>query len=240
MNRRHYPLGQDVALGALAGQVDQLRHDLTDLTHSTRGLRRDVAAHTRALDDLAQLARRGPVPTPDPRTPDAPDTDVVPDWMAVADPALAIAWLTDLSVWVPRVWVRYPGAPLPGCWPWHPPVVAELLVSRHVWAEATLPGQGAGALAAWHDRWRPGAMSRINRALSGCDRAAGCHVNTAGHHHTFDRAFLDELAHWWATSDRGNLDHAPGLTREHRHPDTPSPATRSDRGDRATAMGGRR
>lgn len=232
MVRRHVPEDATAALAAFALDLDQLRRQVRDLT----GLRVDIAAHSRALESLSRFARKaeagGIAPPPDeppddradngtggPGDPSEPLVIPIPEWLTVTDPALAVAWLTGLTHWVPRVWTRYPGAGLQPCWPWHPAIVAELLVVQHAWDEAVLPGQSVLALAAWHDRWRPAAMHRINRAMTGCDRGAGCHVDIAGHHFRFDLSRLDELAAWWAETDRADVDAAPGLTREERHED---------------------
>ncbi len=151
-----------------------------------------------------------------------PDDDLVPEWMSVSEPAQAVAWLSDLTVWMTKIWVRYPNGTMPKCWPWHPAAVTELLVARHLWAAATLPGQGVDALAAWHDRWRPATLVRVSRVMSGCERAQGCHTNVTMKHWRFDLDQLDDLAVWWAASSSNpNVDYesAPGLTYEERHPD---------------------
>jgi hypothetical protein len=206
--RKVLPGDSDSAMAALAVQIDQLRTEVNQLAN----LRDDIAAHARAIDTLTRVVRRA---AENPSVTDEPDEDPpVPEWLTVQDPGLAIAWLTDLVVWVPRVWLRYPGSAMPACWRWHPAIVAELLVARHAWAEATIPGQSVLALAQWHDRWRPTATVRVTKALTGCARGAGCHVNPAGHHFQYDLACLDELAAWWASTDRGDPDAAPGLTRE--------------------------
>lgn len=230
MTRRHLPEDQGEALGALAHQLDKLRRDVDAFA----AVRDDIAAHSRAIDALTRAVRRtdaGPGQAPDDNDSDSVEPPV-PEWLTLSDVGLAIAWLTDLTVWVPRVWLRYPSAQLQPCWPWHPAVVAELLVARYAWADATVPGQGVLALAAWHDRWRPSAMTRINRAMTGCDRGGGCHVNRAGHHFHFDLAYLDELAQWWALTERPDPDAAPGLSREDRHEDRRTPAAARERGHR--------
>jgi hypothetical protein len=235
--RRPLPGAHEAVLAGLAGQVDQLRADLDDLADLRTEVRAEVAAHSRALRDLARA-----IAAPErPATGEAAgggasgsmgDEDVVPDWLTVTDPVLAIGWLTDLTVWVPRVWDHYPNARLPACWRWHPPVVTELLAVRYLWAEAMRPGYGVAAYAGWQDRWRPGTATRVRHAMSGCERAAGCHVNAAGQHYHYDTAVVDEYALWWATTaDRTNPNTGtgpgvdlgagvPGLTREtgpHHH-----------------------
>ena len=211
-------------------------------------MERDVAAHGRAIDDLAQALRRLPltestgttaVPAKPGPTP-VLDDELVPAWLAVTEPAIAIRWLNELTLWVPRVWFRFQGARLPACWPWHPAVVSELLVAQHFWLVAIAPGQSVAALAGWHDRWRPGAMTRTGKVMTGCERGRGCHVDIAGHHFRFDLSRLEELAEWWALGDNPHVDDAPGLTPEARHEDGPSEPLGDRPVDRHAARVGRR
>jgi hypothetical protein len=258
MAKHHPPQDEDGALAALANQLDELRRDherLTTVRGDVAAIRSDLAAFNDALNDLTDTVRRrtasphgpeAPAQTPDdaaagPLTDDGrptlqvPETDDVPEWMAVTDPQLAVAWLNDLTVWVPRVWARYPHGGLPKCWPWHPPAVAELLTSRHQWAAATAPGSGIDGLTSWHDRWRPGTVLRLAGVMSGCERAQGCHTNVTMKHWRYDLDQLDDLAVWWATTS-GNpsvdLESAPGLTHEPVHPDRVPSAIALSRGGR--------
>lgn len=218
--RRHVPEDVESALARLAQRVDSLGHDLADLAT----VRPVIESHGRAIAHLSELITAGGPAGGSGEGLDHGEDDETdchaapaPEWLTVTDPAQAIAWLAGLTRWVPRVWSRYPSSRMTACWPWHPAIVAELLVSQYLWADAAAPGNGADRLAAWHDRWRPAAAVRITRSLSGCERGSGCHVNPAGHHFTYDPAYLDELAEWWALNDLHDLDAAPGLTRELRH-----------------------
>lgn len=211
MARRYLPDDHGAALASLARQLDDVRGQVGELS----SIRADLDAHARAIDALTRLAHRTGASPGTAATDTADESESpVPEWLTVNDAALAVAWLTDLVIWVPRVWLRYPGSAMPACWRWHPAIVAELLVVRHAWADATVPGQSVLPLAQWHDRWRPTATVRVTKALTGCARGAGCHVNPAGHHFQYDLACLDELAEWWAMTDRADPDTAPGLTRE--------------------------
>ncbi len=100
---------------------------------------------------------------------------------------------------MPAIWQPYLQSETPPCWPWHPDVVAELLVCKTLWDEALLDAPAAGALAAWHDRWRAGAARRLEQRMAGCDRSFGRH-KIRGREYEFDVACLDELAEWWATT----------------------------------------
>lgn len=229
MVNRHEVVPTAGAMTRLAGQVDRLERDLDAVS----GLAADVAHLGQALSEVTALVRRlTPTPTdPDPgRGPDpaaAPAAALddggddaaeeqggpwpVVEWMSVSDPGLAVAWLTDAQVWVAHVWRHY--GPVVGCWMWHPPVVAELLACMTSWDAAQDPDAGPDALSAWHDRWRPGAASRITRATATCEKA-GHHV--AGlDHYDVDDSCGDLVAEWWATTHGTGT--APGLTPTTRH-----------------------
>jgi hypothetical protein len=221
--RRHSPESVDEALSGFAKQLDSIRHEIKALA----GLRADVAAHSRALALLARTATQhddtdeGVPPALSRRetsSAEAGPGDVpAPAWLTVADPAVAVAWLCELSVWVPAVWQQYLQTATPGCWPWHPAVVAELLVVRQQWAGATVHGVGPDPLAAWHDRWRPDAAVRVHRAMGGCERAYGAHKDREGKEYAYDLACLDEVAHWWATTHGSDPAWpVPGLKLEAR------------------------
>jgi hypothetical protein len=218
------PTPDSDALMMLAREVDRMRSELADLGR----LRHDVQALARGLADLARTTSGGNIPGGD--TP-------APDWLSVDDPGLAVVWLSGVHAWTGRVWCRYPDVTLPDCWLWHPSVVAELLVGWQLWIEATYPGAECTALGVWHDRWRTGVNSRISKALSGCERTPGHHVNRSGVKFTYNVSYLDELASWWATANAAavvDLDSAPGLTpathpngdRARRPPTTLTTSTR--------------
>jgi hypothetical protein len=201
MTRQPVPGDQRAALARLAAQVDAVQADVTAQARLAETLRADVAAHTRTLTDLADTLRTLTTPTtaPDAHRGGTP----APAWASVIDPALAIRWLTDLVAWADRILAVY--ARLMPCWPWHPMVVADLLVLRHQWTTAASDGAGPDLLAAWHDRWAQSALRRVETATRTCHRS-GCHVE-AGTFSTPDRARLDEYAYWWATT-HGRPEHA--------------------------------
>ena len=204
--RIHQPRDPDqaAALTRLAGQVDRLEHQLTDLVV----LRADVDAHTRTLSALTDLIRRVTTSNHDDTIPEDLDSEAVADWLTLTDPATAVTCLNRLHRWVTDVWTHY--TPIPACWPWHPTVVAELLACQQLWAAALVDGAPAEVIAAWHDRWRPGAAGRVKQTLGGCLRAEPLHVIGATHY-CVDLAYLDEVATWWTTS-HGHTS-PPGLTR---------------------------
>lgn len=236
MTRRAVPSPENSAIARLADDVHRLTRDVARLAD----LPALVATHARLLSELndtvhqlRRLTQQIPAPrhpdsprdtstdnddiAPNGTHPDAADTvdavDTAPAWLTVTDPQVAVGWLGELAVWVPRVWQQHLQTKTPDCWPWHPAVVAELLVVQQLWDEAVTSDEpGPGPLAAWHDRWRPGAAARIARLMAGCERAHGRH-KAGGREYFYDVAYLDEVAHWWATTHATDpTQPAPGLT----------------------------
>jgi hypothetical protein len=89
-------------------------------------------------------------------------------WLQVTELADARAVLIDLVEWLDAVYLRYPDASLPACWMWHPTVVEELLWLRHAHAAAYIGSGWAARAGEWHDRHRPGVVSRLAKAVSAC------------------------------------------------------------------------
>lgn len=91
-------------------------------------------------------------------------------WLLADDPDQAVADLEDLTGWLGRVYLRYPGAELPSCWAWHPAVVEELWWLRQAHREAYAPGARSTQKAGdWHDRSRPGVAIRLQPLTRDCD-----------------------------------------------------------------------
>ena len=225
--------GQSPLLVRLVAQVDHLAHELDAALPALAGLRVDVDTHTRTLADLTDLLRRL---TPDSTlpghdtSPPAPTGDTereadfgAVEWLTITDPAVAVAALPALWVWTRDVFAPYiPAAAegLPGCWPWHPTVVAELLACQAAWASAIHPDAPLEALAGWHDRWRPGTWTRIAPTVKRCARDVdGLHVD-ANARYAHDPAWLDEYATWWTTTHQHHAGpDTPGLTvHNHQQP----------------------
>ena len=217
MIRRVEPVDHSQALQRLGRDVELLRQDVARVSELSDA----VTAHGRSIDQLAALVSQqawlvegGAIVARDAGTTPAAGDDEppAPAWLTIEDPALAITWLNELTVWIPRVWQPYLQTKTPDCWPWHPAVVAEVLVVFHQWQAACLDGTGPDALASWHDRWRPGAAKRTTTAMAGCERSYGRH-KVIGVEYAYDLACLDELAEWWAATHGTDADRpAPGLT----------------------------
>lgn len=103
---------------------------------------------------------------------------VAPDWDSL-DKDQRAAQLAALRDWVNRVLLgRYPEYTFPGCWEHHPAALWELGNLRAEWQRIYCGPRGAdlGAdleAALWfHERWLPGTLSRLNKAIntdgSGC------------------------------------------------------------------------
>jgi hypothetical protein len=91
-------------------------------------------------------------------------------WLLADDQRQAVVDLEDLTVWLARVYLRYPGAELASCWAWHPGVVEELWWLRQAHREAYAPGTHSVAKAGdWHDRSRPGVVARLAVIAQDCD-----------------------------------------------------------------------
>lgn len=91
-------------------------------------------------------------------------------WLLAEDPAQTEADLTDLIVWLDRVYLAYPGVSLPSCWLWHPDVVEELWWLRRAHADAYHPKTGTALRAGdWHDRQRPNVARRVRSAVNACE-----------------------------------------------------------------------
>lgn len=138
-----------------------------------------------------------------------PPEDQAPpvEWMTISDPGLAAEALLDLRDWVDQVWVQY--APLTDCWPWHPPVVAELLACRGYWLAAFAPEAPRQAAAEWHARLRPAAAAQVGYRMTMCDRTMG-HAGPAEVRYLADLTEVYAYARWWATS-RACPEVPPGL-----------------------------
>lgn len=166
----------------------------------------------RAIVRLGEIRHRQPE-APAVPVPEVDDRPAPPlSWLTISDPAEARAAMADLVDWLGAVYVQYPDAHLAPCWAWHPSVVAELLACRAMWVEA-YEGADASALrvADWHDRWRLGAMRRVNAALRDCSldrhQVDGPLSYRPPQVPAVDQ--VDELATWWADTRGATRAPAP-------------------------------
>lgn len=144
------PDPRDILL-AFGRQLERTTHRVDDLDELLTQLATDVAT---------LVSRTGP----------HDDGGPPRSWLLTEDPAQAVEDLQDLTEWLGRVYLRYPGAALPSCWAWHPAVVEELWWLRQAHREAYAPGTRSVAKAGdWHDRQRPGVAQRLQPITRDCD-----------------------------------------------------------------------
>lgn len=155
------PAGTDPTVLALARENERL-------TRRVGGLETQLAS---LADAVARIALDR----------DAGNTEGGPrSWLLADDPAAAAADLDDLAGWLAAVYVHFPDAVLPSCWPWHPAAVEELWWLRNAHHDAySGPGASWQRVADWHDRHRPGVGRRLRSAIGGCELAE--HAAGAGH-----------------------------------------------------------
>jgi hypothetical protein len=126
------------------------------------------------------------------------------------DPSVAEAILTRLADWLAGVYLRYPDASLPDCWLWHPDIVEELLWLHQAWLAAYADGARVTAAADWHDRYRPGVVTRIKKSADMC--ALDDHQPGKIRHRPARTApvvnAITVIAAWWST-DRNQPAPAP-------------------------------
>jgi hypothetical protein len=183
-----------IATDAATSKVARLRADLDRLDAGLQALAEQQAAPTAPAEGMDATA-----------------------WMVVVDGEAAAATLEALARWVAGVWSRW--GPIPACWPWHPPVVSELLACQKAWAASFAQDASPIAPADWHARWRPAAHGQVTRALKGCSDSAGHRHNEQ--HWSVDHGHLAALALWWAACNSETPPPPdgpiPGLTRkDHR------------------------
>lgn len=196
----------DVGLAGLARSVDELRRRMDGLDPVTGRVDELGRLVSQMADTLATVAaRRRPVPAP--------------SWLVAPTDEQQVAALVDeLTAWMTAVFLRYPDgvSAVPECWLWHPDVVEELLWLMHAWC-AAYQGSDASVAAAgdWHDRQRPGVVTRIRKAAGAC--STECHqsrpnwpAETAPPPEVPGLAHASLIVGWWATHrDRMAPEPAP-------------------------------
>lgn len=91
-----------------------------------------------------------------------------PDWDSLDQDERA-AQLAALRDWVNRVILaRYPEYTFPGCWEHHPAALWELGNLCAEWKRIYANPRGADLEAAlwFHERWLPGTLGRLNKAIT--------------------------------------------------------------------------
>ena len=154
------------SLAVLAAQLADLRGKVAYIQAriDRAGLSGDLDLPAK-LAELARALDARLAADPEPR-------HTAPFWLGL-DPAEYAVRLAELDKWVSGVLaVNYPGSVRP-CWAAHPLAVWELSTLAEEWLrvyDRKYP-ELAGALT-WHDRWLPGAVTRLAVITKDC--AAGC------------------------------------------------------------------
>lgn len=205
------------ALRALAADVETLGRRVTDVEAATQKASESAAGAQRAVVRVVEMIdKAGDKPVGD--EPEKADTgtgaaEPLPPWLVGEDADDASQDLDELTGWLCAVYLHYHGAEKLGdCWMWHPGVIAELIALRNGWTAAHYgPRASATAVMDWHDRFRPGAVTRINRELEDCHLERHC---SGG-----DRAYrparapgvdlADDLAAWWARTHGSSAAPSP-------------------------------
>jgi hypothetical protein len=192
-------------VAGLAREVEALQRRLAGLVHLPVRVERLAETVTQLADTLAG------------RPSDEPSM-VAPSWLAfdpgpMDDTIEATDLLTMLAGWVAKVYLRYSDARLPECWLWHPDVVEELLWLHAAWISAYDPAAAPTAVGDWHDRQRPGVLTRIKTYTGRCsldDHRPGRERHTgAPTAPTVDA--VPAIAAWWALA---RTEPAPAPTDE--------------------------
>jgi hypothetical protein len=169
------PSPDEASLPALAAQVASLRDQVADLRGDVRTTKARVEAAgmagggIRLREEVAALARAVAALTGDGPVPRA----VAPNWLDLTGDDLAEA-LADLAAWVVGfLATNYPHARVRACWADHPPAIWELSTLRAEWQRVyERPHPDLPGALAWHDRWLPGVIDRLEKILHDCK--AGC------------------------------------------------------------------
>lgn len=98
------------------------------------------------------------------------------------DQAAEAAQLAALREWVNGVLrVQYPEYPLPDCWEGHRAALWELGALHAEWRRVLDDPRGVSleSLLWFHERWLPGALARLNKAISNANGSCGVHGYSA-------------------------------------------------------------
>ena len=188
-------MGENDAAGALAGQLDELRQRLDQARDDIAAAKATVAQWNARLErdgvgatlmmrhafkkldekveDLAK-ALADAVDRGELKAPPAPRWDDV-------DQEQFAAQLDDLRDWVKGVLqAQYPDYALPACWEAHRAALWELGNLRTEWQRIYADPRGPDLEAAlwFHERWLPGTIGRLNRAINS-EGQFGCRVHAA-------------------------------------------------------------
>ncbi len=210
--------GGDAAVRAVAREIAELRSTVDAFTEQSTAAAEAASSALKATKTLAETIEKLRTRTPadgssdsEGRPPHAVASGVAPPpgdgtpaapWWTVNDSDVAQARLTDLTEWIGAVYVRYLTATdeFRACWAYHADVVTELLTLRDTYHAVYYgPAASPQAVQDWHDRYRPGTVQRVTKALRGCGLAK--HTTQA---YTPPRPpggeLVDDIATWWSNT----------------------------------------
>ncbi len=144
---------------AMRAQIKKLREDLDKLRAEVTGL---SAAVKNSIDGGKAKAPHGP------------------RWDNLNQDQEA-AQLTQLRKWVDGVLrVQYPGYKLPDCWPAHREALWELGALHAEWQRVFDDPRGAGLenMLWFHERWLPGTLARLDKAISNATPNGSCRAHS--------------------------------------------------------------
>jgi hypothetical protein len=191
-------MGEHDPAAALAGQLDELRRQLDQARQDIAAAKATVTRWNARLEQEgigATLVMRLAFKKLDEKVEglsktlaDAMDhgqlkPPAVPRWDNLSQEQEA-AQLAQLREWVNRVLrVQYPDYTLPACWEAHRAALWELGNLQTEWQRIYADPHGADLEATlwFHERWLPGTISRLNRAINS-DGAFGCRLHDARTH----------------------------------------------------------
>jgi hypothetical protein len=188
-------MGEHDPAAALAGQLDELRRQLDQAKQDIAAAKATVTRWDARLEQegigatlvmrlafkkldekveglagtLADAMDRGQLKPP-----------AAPRWDNLGQEQ-ETAQLAQLREWVNRVLrAQYPDYTLPACWEAHRAALWELGNLQAEWQRIYAGPRGADLEAAlwFHERWLPGTISRLTRAINS-DGAFGCRVHDA-------------------------------------------------------------
>jgi len=196
----HWPTA--ASLAGLARQLEALERHV-NLELPRLGKRVDLLAETvarLAMNATARSNSTAALPTAVSWLTRSTTSDAEPGSSRAAHDAEQL--LGKLSAWVARVYLRYSDARLPDCWLWHPDVIEELLWLQAAWVAAHHHDATPHAIGDWHDRQRPGVVTRLQKYAGLCSLEAHLAIGER-HTHAPEAPTTDAIAAvaaWWVTA----------------------------------------
>ncbi len=176
---------EPASVAALAIQVVQLRREIEELRHQLDDLTGTQRQHARTVADLGELRQqiRQILTILDTENEASPARWF---WLTMSDEERE-AKFAELYDWVETVLrQQYPGYvsdDIKPCWPNHPEARWELTWLYQLWALTYLTSRPTPKDAGdWHDRWVPGVIRRVAEVMVGCRTSCRTVADTSRPH----------------------------------------------------------